>query len=139
MVLRTLFLGYACLHVDDLKSVRKRDIAGGHVEPGETLASALAREVREETGWRLRRLVRLIGVVDWEAEQAGTTRRFREFCFLAEVAGDLAAPRLEETKVTEFRWVRSGELELLREHRAPGDEALYELVKRGLELATDRS
>jgi hypothetical protein len=24
MVLRTLFLGYACLHVDDLKSVRKR-------------------------------------------------------------------------------------------------------------------
>ncbi|MGV9272864.1 NUDIX hydrolase [Streptomyces griseosporeus] len=38
------------------------DIVGGHVEAGESLLEALAREVREETGWRLRRVRRLLGV-----------------------------------------------------------------------------
>jgi 8-oxo-dGTP pyrophosphatase MutT (NUDIX family) len=32
------------------------DVAGGHVEPGETPQQALAREIEEETGWRLRRI-----------------------------------------------------------------------------------
>ncbi|WP_326576883.1 NUDIX domain-containing protein [Actinacidiphila glaucinigra] len=36
-----------------------RDITGGHVEPRETLLAALAREVAEETEWRLRAVRRL--------------------------------------------------------------------------------
>ena len=50
------------------------DLVGGHVERGETLVEALTREIEEESGWRLVRLLRLIAVTDWEAEQAGQLR-----------------------------------------------------------------
>jgi 8-oxo-dGTP pyrophosphatase MutT (NUDIX family) len=113
------------------------DIAGGHVEPGETLHGALAREIEEETGWRLIRLLRLLAVTDWEAEHAGRPSRKREFTFLVAVSGDLAAPRLEREKVSEFRWVGPGELETLGENRDPADTMVRELVRRGLAAAGD--
>lgn len=42
------------------------DIVGGHVEPGEGLIGALAREVEEETGWTLAGVRELLIVMDWE-------------------------------------------------------------------------
>lgn len=36
-------------------------IVGGHLETGESLEEALAREIKEETGWHLRRIGALIG------------------------------------------------------------------------------
>ncbi|HEY8179853.1 MAG TPA: NUDIX domain-containing protein, partial [Candidatus Limnocylindria bacterium] len=38
------------------------DIVGGHVESGEGILDALRREVTEETGWTLRRVVDDLGV-----------------------------------------------------------------------------
>jgi len=37
------------------------DIVGGHVEPGETLLETLQREIAEETGWHLTRVVAILG------------------------------------------------------------------------------
>ncbi len=71
------------------------DVVGGYVEAGETLFQALAREVKEETGWQLTRLTALISKADWEAQ--GVARR--EFGFLVEVDGDLERPVLEKAKV----------------------------------------
>lgn len=40
------------------------DIVGGHVEAGETLHQALAREIEEETGWQLVRIIDLLELFD---------------------------------------------------------------------------
>ena len=100
------------------------DIAGGHVDPGETLLQALRREVREETGWELRRVLHLVEIFDWDTR--------REFDFVIEVEGDLAQPRLEPQNFSAHRWIGPAELDLLKENRQPGDLALYQLVRRVL-------
>lgn len=104
------------------------DVVGGHVEAGETLFQALAREVTEETGWKLTRLVALLNTFDW----TGNRIERREFDFLVEVDGDLTHPVLEKTKVSEHRWLGPNQLEVLKENRLMDDPAIFHLVKRAL-------
>ncbi|MFO7264841.1 MAG: NUDIX domain-containing protein [Limnochordales bacterium] len=59
------------------------------MEEGETLMEALAREIEEETGWRLRRVV--APTADWEWEHAGVVRRKIDYLCRAELRGKRAA------------------------------------------------
>src|SRR4051812_16610711 len=70
------------------------DIVGGHLEAGETPEQALAREVEEETGWRVRSIDATIA--DWEWSYEGRVRR--EVDYLVSVDGDLERPLLEAGK-----------------------------------------
>lgn len=106
------------------------DIVGGHAEAGEGVEEALAREVREETGWRLARLGPVVEVLDWEA--GGEAKR--EIDLLARVEGDLARPRLEPRKHPEARWLEPHELPLLLEHRDPDDRFIHDLAERAFAL-----
>src|SRR5262245_55630564 len=62
------------------------DIVGGHVELNETLEMALRREIQEETGWQLLRILDVVTFLEWDA---GDNKRKQEADFLVEVAGDL--------------------------------------------------
>jgi mutator protein MutT len=100
------------------------DIVGGHLEEGETPEQALAREVEEETGWRVREIVAT--VTDWEWEYEGRVRR--ELDYLVTVDGDLARPRLEEGKHDASAWVGPDDLDLLMVNRTDGDRRLRDIV-----------
>lgn len=104
------------------------DIVGGHVEPGEAREEALARELKEETGWRLRRIEAVLAEWDWEV--GGVSRH--ETDYLVEVDGDLSAPCLEEGKHDASAWVGQEELALLMAGRADGDRRLRDLVARAV-------
>ncbi|MEU6198184.1 NUDIX domain-containing protein [Streptomyces sp. NPDC047061] len=66
------------------------DVVGGHVERDESLLAVLAREAEEETGWRLRRVCRLLGVTSWTGDDGGGLRHDADY--VGEVDGDLGSP-----------------------------------------------
>jgi 8-oxo-dGTP diphosphatase len=107
------------------------DIVGGHLEPGEGILDALTREIAEETGWTLRRVIDDLGITTYAGEDDVERH---EVDYLVEVAGDLAKPRIEEHKHADPRWVgREAALALLE-----GSHASDELLRPVIERAFDR-
>lgn len=104
------------------------DVVGGHVEAGETPQQALAREIAEETGWRLRRIE--AKAADWEWSHDGVVRR--ELDYLVEVDGDLSAPRLEPGKHDAHAWLGPDNLDLMMAGRLDGDRRLRDIAARAV-------
>lgn len=102
------------------------DIVGGHIEPHETPVDALAREVSEETGWRLRRVEAVIA--DWEWTHNGVVQR--ELDYLIEVNGDLRSPRLEPGKHDKFCWVGYDNPDAVRSEYDAGNDPLWNIIRR---------
>jgi 8-oxo-dGTP diphosphatase len=106
------------------------DLVAGHVEPGETLREALAREITEETGWTLQRVVRDLGAVVYTAND-GVQRH--EVSYVVEVGGDLTDPKLEWDKHTEYAWFGRAELPRILQNSSPFDQLLHDTVARALQ------
>jgi 8-oxo-dGTP pyrophosphatase MutT (NUDIX family) len=99
------------------------------------LREALAREVYEETGWTLSRVVGVVEIFDYEArDSAGEFVARRVFDFLIEVAGDLGRPRLEPGEAMGSLWAGAADMERLKENRPPEDDTMVRLVRKALEL-----
>jgi 8-oxo-dGTP pyrophosphatase MutT (NUDIX family) len=107
------------------------DIVGGHLEPGETLAEALHREVREETGWSVSVVLAEIGEHSYTGDD-GLDRI--ETDYLVRVDGDLSRPRLEAGKHTEHRWIARDEVAVLDENRGVDDGLMRRIAEQGFDL-----
>ncbi|MBI4435741.1 NUDIX domain-containing protein [Candidatus Uhrbacteria bacterium] len=94
----------------------------GHVEKGELLTDAVVREVREETGYRVRP-VELVGVHQ-------STRPTREhmaiyFLFRCELVDDIQGP-IEATEIVETLWLTQEEImSRVDEHRSETTTARF--------------
>ncbi|AZM60261.1 MULTISPECIES: NUDIX hydrolase [unclassified Streptomyces] len=106
------------------------DIVGGHVEPGESLLDALVREVAEETGWRVRRIRRLLAVTTWTGDDGLGERH--EADYVVEVDGDLGRPALEWSKHSAYAWFAPEDLGRLKENRAPGEYLIHDVIAKAL-------
>ena len=105
------------------------DLIGGHVEDDEDVYSALSREIREETGWVLKAVVRELAAKHWN----GGTIEYEERQFIVRVEGELRNPALEKSKVSEFMWVDRANVERLKENRKPGDQLIYDSVLEAMD------
>ena len=87
----------------------------GHLDPGETLVEACAREVMEETAHRFEPGA-LVGIYRWHYEPADVT--FLRFCFSGKVLGVENRPLDKE--ILELHWLNPKELkDRAAQHRSP--------------------
>ncbi|PHM71192.1 Gfo/Idh/MocA family oxidoreductase [Xenorhabdus sp. KJ12.1] len=76
------------------------DVVGGKVEEGESELQALEREIFEETGWQLTRIISELGVDEYDLQGD----RWIEKSFLVEVNINEAEQHIELDKYTHARW-----------------------------------
>lgn len=69
------------------------DIVGGHVDPGETILEALAREVEEEAGWLLTHVRRFLGTTVWTGDDGGGFRHEADYLVEVEDRRDKSSTR----------------------------------------------
>ena len=104
------------LFVEELQDGRRvLNQPAGHLDPGETLVAACAREVMEETAHRFAP-ESLVGIYRWHYAPADAT--FIRFCFAGKVLGIESAPLDKE--IIQILWLNKEELNArASQHRSP--------------------
>ena len=101
---------------EETRSGLKLNQPAGHLEPGETLPAAAARETLEETGWHVEPMA-LIGIYRWESSDSGAT--FVRFSFAGHAREHDAARPLDRGIVRAL-WLPYDEIAARRaKHRSP--------------------
>jgi 8-oxo-dGTP pyrophosphatase MutT (NUDIX family) len=105
------------LFVEEIQDGRRvLNQPAGHLDPGETLLQAVAREVLEETAHRFEPAA-LVGIYRWTYEPEDVT--FLRFCFTGHILGVEAGRKLDK-EIVDLRWLTLAELRGLHAmHRSP--------------------
>ena len=104
------------LFVEEMQDGRRvLNQPAGHLDPGETLLAACAREVMEETAHRFQP-AGLVGIYRWHYQPADVT--FMRFCFSGKVLGVENTPLDKE--ILALHWLSAKEVrEKSPQHRSP--------------------
>jgi 8-oxo-dGTP pyrophosphatase MutT (NUDIX family)/predicted alpha/beta hydrolase family esterase len=106
------------------------DLLGGHVEKDEDPILAIKREVLEESGLEVKKILKIVDTVEWENDRA---EKMLAISTLVEPLGDLNNPKVETEKVSEYKWIDGTSLETLRENKPQNDTYIYKTAKKALE------
>jgi 8-oxo-dGTP pyrophosphatase MutT (NUDIX family) len=108
--------GLFLLVEEETRTGRKLNQPAGHVEAGESLPAAAARETLEETGWRVIP-ISLVGIYRWATPDTGAT--YIRFSFAGD-AQEHDALRTLDTGIVRALWLSYEEIVVRRDdHRSP--------------------
>ncbi|MCS6894357.1 MAG: NUDIX hydrolase [Deltaproteobacteria bacterium] len=85
------------------------ELPSGKVGAGEDLNSALKREVFEETGLEVKKILDHIGFFDYTSQSGKRTRQFN-FVVEVESGDELGKPQLNPLEHSEFKWIEYADL-----------------------------
>jgi 8-oxo-dGTP pyrophosphatase MutT (NUDIX family) len=104
------------LFVEEMQDGRRvLNQPAGHLDPGETILAACAREVMEETAHRFEPTA-LVGIYRWHYKPADVT--FLRFCFSGKILGVENTPL--DREILALHWLSPAELKAKSSmHRSP--------------------
>ena len=101
---------------EEIEGRRVLNQPAGHLDPGESLAAACAREALEETAHRIEPTA-LVGVYRWFYAAKDVT--FLRFCFSGKIISEEKGRALDK-EIVRLHWLTLEELEERKaEHRSP--------------------
>lgn len=111
------------------------EVSGGHVDEGESVLSALRRELKEETNFELLEVAAYLGSSDWEVipqwQKSGDNPNKRSFVFLLTVGGEL---KVETDKITEYKWVSQRDIKDMVKAGERIDDYMVELLHQAFQF-----
>jgi GMP synthase PP-ATPase subunit/8-oxo-dGTP pyrophosphatase MutT (NUDIX family) len=108
----------------------------GKMDDGETLRQTLEREIYEESGWKLKKIVNYMGYTDWKIDQKMVTDSpsnytpQRTFTFLVQVEGDLNSPKIEAGKADAVQWINQNYNKMFQPNDDIGDAITSKMINK---------
>lgn len=105
-----IFVQHRCIDKKIFPNIWEASVYGKR-DNNESLKQTLEREILEETGWKVQKIVDYMGYTDWEIHQKMVTDNpsnytpQRTFTFLVQVEGDLNNPKIEAGKADQVKWI----------------------------------
>jgi GMP synthase PP-ATPase subunit/8-oxo-dGTP pyrophosphatase MutT (NUDIX family) len=105
-----IFVQHRCADKKIFPNIWEASVYGKR-DNDECLKQTLEREIYEESGWKVKKIVEYMGYTDWDIDQKmvidspSNYTPQRTFTFLVQVEGDLANPKIEAGKADEVKWI----------------------------------
>jgi 8-oxo-dGTP diphosphatase len=105
------------------------DVPGGKLEEGDTLLEAISREIREETGLKLQRIISVLSSSKFQGQASDKPIIFRNI-YLVKAEGDVVISNEHQ----EYKWV---DVSKIADYTFGNDQDLQMVLKRLPAIVTD--